>query len=144
VRPPRPPQREIKTLSKDEIGGVLKAARHTDLHLPILVGVTTGIRRSELLGLRWSDVDLEAGYLTINQALERIKGQAKFKSPKTKTSRRTITLPAACVAALREHKARLAEHRLAIGLGCDPEGLVFARPDGSPLGIPYRRPSASS
>jgi integrase len=133
VRPPRPPRREIKILSKEEIGIVLGAAGQSDLHLPILVSLTTGIRRGELLGLRWSDVDLDAGHLTVNQALERIKGKVSFKAPKTMTSRRMITLPAACVAALREHKARQSEHRLAMGLGRDPEGLIFVRPDSTPL-----------
>jgi integrase len=70
--------------------------------------------------------------LTVNQALERVRGKTTFKAPKTRTSRRTITLPAACVGALREHRARQAEHRLAIGLGRDQEGLVFARADGTP------------
>jgi integrase len=133
VRPPRPPHREIKILTKEEIGIVLGAARATELHLPVLVSLTTGIRRGELLALRWSDVDLDAGTLSINQAQERIKGKVMYKSPKTRTSRRTITLPAACVAALREHKARQAEQRLALGLGCDPEALVFIRPDGGPM-----------
>jgi integrase len=133
VRPPRPPQREVKILSKDEIGVILEAARGTELHLLVLVSVTTGIRRGELLALRWSDIDLDAGVLTVNQALERTNGKSTFKSPKTRTSRRTITLPAACVAALREHKTRQSERRLGLGLGRDPEGLVFARPDGVPL-----------
>jgi integrase len=132
VRPPRPPQREIRILSKNEIGVVLDAARGSELHLPILVSLATGVRRSELLGLRWSDIDLDAARLTVNQALERVRGKTTFKAPKTRTSRRTITLPAACVCALREHRVRQAEHRLAMGVGRDPDGLVFARPDGMP------------
>jgi integrase len=84
------------------------------------------------LALRWSDVDLDAGTLSVNQAQERIKGKVMYKSPKTRTSRRTITLPAACVALLREHKTRQAEQRLALGLKRDPEALVFIGPDGGP------------
>jgi len=52
------------------------------------------VRRGELLGLRWSDIDLKAARLTVNQSLERLKGKTTFKSPKTSGSRRTITLPA--------------------------------------------------
>ena len=73
---------------------MLKAAEGTPLYLPVLVAVTTGLRRGELLGLRWSALDLKAGTLTVNQSLERIKGKITFKAPKTKTSRRSITLPA--------------------------------------------------
>jgi integrase len=131
VQPPRPEEREIKILSKGEIGTILRAARGTPLYAPITVAVTTGLRRGELLGLRWSDIDLDAGLLTVNRALEQIGGTITFKAPKTKRSRRTITLPSITVEVLREHKAAQAQERLRMGLG-RPE-LVFARPDGSPL-----------
>jgi integrase len=133
VKPPRPPQREIKILSKDEISAVLEAAKaKPPLYLPTLVAVTTGLRRGELLGLRWSDVDLKAGTLTVNQSLERIEGRVNFKAPKTKTSRRSITLPAITLQALQEHRANQAEERMKLGLGRDPRGLVFIRVDGEP------------
>jgi integrase len=133
VNSPRPPQREIKILSKDEIGTVLKAAERTWLYLPVLVAVTTGLRRGELLGLRWSDLDLNAGRLTVNQSMERIKGNITFKAPKTKMSRRSITLPAAVVRALQEYRATQAEEWLKLGIGRDPRGLVFTRADGEPM-----------
>jgi integrase len=133
VKPSRPPSREIKILSKDEIVGLLDAASDGELHLPVLLAATTGMRRGELLGLRWSDVDLKAGSLTVNQALERIKGIVSFKAPKTKTSRRTITLPTVTVEALQKHFKAQAEDRLKLGLGRDPRGLVLTRADGQPL-----------
>ncbi len=83
VKPPRPPRREIAILSKAEVGELLKAAEATPLYLPILIGVTTGMRRGEILGLRWSDIDLKAGRLTVNQSLERLGGKTTFKAPKT-------------------------------------------------------------
>ncbi len=133
VKPPRPPSREIKILDKGEITAMIAAAKGAGLYFPVLVAVTTGVRRGELLALRWSDIDLKAGSLTVNQSLERIKGRFEFKSPKTKTSRRTITLPAITVEALRErYKAQL-EERLKLGLGRDPRALVFTRADGQPV-----------
>jgi integrase len=131
VKPPRPARREIAILSKPEIAMVLRAAEPTWLYLPVLVSVTTGMRRGELLGLRWSDLDLNSARLTVNQSLERVKGKTIFKSPKTTTSRRTVTLPALTVEALKEHRAAQAAERLQLGLG-KPE-LVFSRSDGSPL-----------
>jgi integrase len=133
VKPPRPPAREIKILSREEIGTLLKAARGTDLYVPVLVGVTTGLRRGELLGLRWSDIDLSTGRLTVSQSIERVKGVIAFKAPKTRTSRRTVTLPALTVAALEQHWKAQAQERLKLGLGRDPHGLVFTRPDGEPM-----------
>jgi integrase len=133
VKPPKPDRREIKILAKDEIGTLLKAASNTWLYLPVLVAVTTGLRRGELLGLGSSDLDLKAGTLTVNQSMERIKGQIAFKAPKTKTSRRSITLPAVTIQALHEHHLDQAEARLKLGLGRDPRGLVFTRADGQQL-----------
>ena len=133
VKPPRPPSREIKILDKNEMTTLINAAKGTGLYVPVLVAVTTGMRRGELLALRWSDINPRAASLTVNQSLERIKGRFEFKSPKTKTSRRTITLPAITVEALRRHYKAQLEERLKLGLGRDPRGLVFARPDGQPM-----------
>jgi integrase len=73
--------------------------------------------------------------LTVNQSLERIKGEFRFKPPKTSTSRRTISLPARTTDALRAHHKAQLEERLKLGLGRDPQGVVFARPDGQPLDL---------
>jgi integrase len=133
VKPPRPPSREIKILDKNEIVTLIGAAKGTSLYVPILVAVTTGMRRGELLALRWSDIDLKASILTVSQALERIKGKFEFKPPKTRTSRRTITLSAITTEALRKHHTAQLEDRLKLGLGRDPRGLVFTRADGEPM-----------
>jgi integrase len=133
VKPPTPERREIKILSKEEIGVLLNAAKESPLYLPVLVAISTGLRRGELLGLRWSDLDLTAGTLTINQSLERVAGKVAFKAPKTKTSRRTITLPAGAIEALQKYQRARLEGRMKLGLGRDPRALVFARTDGAPL-----------
>jgi integrase len=135
VRPPHPPSPEIKILDRNEITVLIRAAKATDLYVPVLVAVTTGIRRGELLALRWSDIDLKATTLTVNQSLERINGEFRFKSPKTSTSRRTISLPMRAVDALREHHRAQLEERFQLGLGRDPHGLVFARPGGQPTDL---------
>ena len=122
VKPPRPPRREIAILSKPEVASLLREAG--PLYLPVLVAVTTGMRRGEILGLRWSDIDLAKAKLTVNQSLERLGGRTVFKSPKTTGSRRTITLPALTVEALSTHRAKQAR----IG----GEELVFSHGDGSP------------
>jgi integrase len=132
VKPPRPPSREIKILDKTEIKTVIEAAKLVGLYAPVLVAVTTGVRRGELLALRWSDIDLKGSALTVNQSLERIRGKIVFKAPKTKKSRRTISLPSETVKALREHYKAQLEQRLKLGLGRDPHGLVFASADGQP------------
>jgi len=132
MKPPRPPGREIKILTKAEIVTLLRAARSTPLYVPVLVAVTTGVRRGELFGLRWSDIDLAKVRLTVNQSLERVNKKTVFKPPKTKTSRRVITLAAQTVEGLKQHRTAQAAERLRLGLG-RPD-LVFTRADGKPSG----------
>jgi integrase len=77
--------------------------------------LSTGCRRGELAALRWEDVDLERGELTVARSLETTKGTLTFREPKTKRSRRKVTLPAFAVEALLRHKAAQAEERLSLG-----------------------------
>jgi integrase len=135
VRPPRPPGQEIKILTKPEIARVLRACEGRGLYLPVLVAVTTGVRRGELFGLRWSDLDLAKAKLSVNRSLEWRDSKAAFKAPKTKGSRRTITLPTFTAQALKAHKTEQATERLRLGLG-KPD-LVFTRADGEPVSLDY-------
>ena len=91
--------------------------------------IYTGVRRSEALGLRWSDVDLDHARLTISQALEEVGTMITIKPPKTSAGVRTISLPVVAVEALREHKRQVLEQRLALGQGkLPPDALVFGDP----------------
>ena len=100
----------------------------------IFLALATGLRRGEILGLRWSDVDLARRTLTVAQSLEQTAtGGLRFKAPKTKRSRRTIALSPAVVEELQAHRAKRAADRLALGLGRDAAGLVFTRVDGDPI-----------
>lgn len=98
-----------------------------------LMGLTTGMRRGELLALRWRDVDLDGASLRVEQSLEQTKSGLRFKEPKTKHGRRTIGLAASVVAELRSHRKLQQEQRLRLGMGKTPDdGLVLARWDGTP------------
>jgi integrase len=131
VKPPRSPRKEIAILTKPEVAALLRTAEQSPLYLLVLVAITTGMRRGELLALRWSDLDLKVARLTVNQSLEQVGGKTTFKSPKTATGRRTITLPAIAVEALAAHRKVQAAERLRLGLG--KADLVFTREDGEHL-----------
>jgi len=90
-------------------------------------------RQGELLRLRWVDVDLDAGELHVRQAARRVGGVLRFDPPKTRRSRRTVPLPASCLDALREHKVRQAQERLAAGPSWVASGLVFTTGRGTPI-----------
>ncbi len=133
VEPPRPDHAEIEILMDDELHTVLKTARSTRSYPPILLAATTGMRRGEVLGLRWRDVNLDTAELTVNNTLEETKAGLRLKEPKSKRSRRNITLPALMVDALRAHKVAQAQERFMLGLGWDDDGYVFATLEGGPM-----------
>ena len=83
--------------------------------------------------MRWSDVDLDAGRLSVRQTLAYVGTKATFSEPKTDSSRRLIELAPPTAEALRGHRSRQAEERLAIGPGYSTLDLVFAHVDGRPL-----------
>jgi integrase len=94
----------------------------------------TGMRRGEVCGLRWSDVDLDRGRVEVRQQLLALDGKLYFaERTKTDHGRRRVDLDAATVAVLRTVKVRQAEQRLALGGGYRDNDLVFAQPDGSLL-----------
>jgi integrase len=97
------------------------------------VALTTGMRRGELLGLRWTDVDLDAGRLLVARSLVKAGNEVQISDPKTEKSTRTIALDPRTVQVLRDHHKRQAEERLAWGPAYRSEDLVFAREKGDPF-----------
>jgi integrase len=124
---------EIEILTAQLVQAALQTLRGRSLYPIAVLALATGLRRGELLAVRWRDIDLDGATLRVEQALEQTKrGGLVFKSPKTKYGRRTVTLPPSAVAELRAHRKAQAERRLALGLGKAPEdSLVFASWDGS-------------
>jgi integrase len=100
---------------------------------------TTGMRRGEALGVRWSDVDLDAGRLRVVQTITQVRSKVSVGEPKTSSGRRSIALDDGSVAVLRSHRKLMLEERLLVGPDFSDSGLVFHYPDGSCL-----RPDAVS
>jgi integrase len=134
VDAPRVRTKEMEVLTPGEMQTVLETLRGKDLHPIAAVALATGLRRGELLALRWADVNLEAGHLQVERALEETpRGGLAFKAPKTRHGRRQVTLPPSTVALLRDHHRTQLEQRLLFGRGKEPaDALVFGNFDGSP------------
>jgi integrase len=127
----------MRTLDVAGVATLLKAANGTDFRDPIAVLIGTGLRRAELLGLRWPDVDFVSGRLTERRSIEIVGRDRREKPPKTRHSARTLALPAFVIEALQRRKATQLE-RLTTMLQDELQahrqqenGYVFDRADGS-------------
>lgn len=130
VQPPTPERKEMQALDERQTVWLFEAARGTRLYVPILFDATTGVRRGELLAVKWLDLNLDSATLSLRRSLEQTRTGLRFKETKNKKGR-IISLPAMLVKALREHRAEQNEFKKLFGDDYKDQGLVFARPDGA-------------
>jgi len=132
VKAPRPSEFEVKAMNPEQVRLLLEVAKGTRLEVPVALAAVTGLRRGELLALRWANVDLERGSLFVAEALEQTRTSGvRFKAPKSKSSRRFIPLALESVEILRAHREAQngAKKRAPF---CVDNDLVFCNPDGQP------------
>ncbi len=131
VEPPKVPSRELRVLTEEELRTVLRAAEGTRLYVPILLAALCGLRRGEVLALRWGDVDLERGVLYVRRSLEETRWGLAFKEPKTGRSR-AVAMPPQVAEALRRHRKAQLEERLQQGPAWQDYDLVCPAANGAP------------
>ena len=133
VRPPKPDPIEVEILTASQIAEVLAALEEHPLYPMVSLALGTGLRRGELCGLAWRALDLDNAEVRVERSLEETAGGLRFKPPKTRHGRRSVSLPAPVVDVLRTHRRQQLTLRLSLGLGRPgPDDLVFTLPDGSP------------
>ena len=130
---PRPRKTEMVAFDREQARRFLEAARGDRLEALYVLAVTSGLRRGELLGLKWSDPNLKEGTLTVKRSLRMDKSGPRFTEGKRDRSRRCVELGASTVAALKVHRMRQNEERLKYAGLWDAHGLVFTREDGHPI-----------
>jgi len=133
VKVPVPRYKVNRGLTTPQARAVLNAAATHRLRALYVLALYLGLRRGELLGLRWEDVDLDGEKLEVVQTLQRVGGKLQLVPPKTEDSARTLPLPSPCVEALREHRKRQFSERSDAWPDWEDCGLVFPSRRGTPM-----------
>ncbi len=134
VDPPRPSRKQMNILSTEEIGRFLDTARETDYYVFFSTLLCTGLRRGELLALRWRNLDLNEAMLYVTEtAFKLANGNYVIKEPKTPHSRRAVSLPPSLVVLLKEYRSDQKLLRIQLGLTMKEDDFVSIRPDGKPV-----------
>lgn len=126
-------RKELRTWNAEELRTFLESTRGDRLYPAFLLAASTGLRRGEVLGLRWRDLDLDNATASVVQTVISVDYKVQKSDPKTAGSGRLVNLDNSTVSALRRHRSHQATERLARGSVYADQDLVFAMDDGSPL-----------
>lgn len=131
---PRPKLTDVQTWNENEVAHFLEFSKDSPYYPLFYAALFTGMRRSELLALRWCDVDFIYSQISVNRSLHHLRdGRYVFSQPKSVKSRRTISLPPSAVLLLEEHKEKREIERAILGIPLQDEDLVFSTLEGKPL-----------
>jgi len=133
VDPPRVPHKEIEPFTPSQVRVLLEATKGNRLEALYSVALAVGLRQGEALGLRWEDVDFEAGLIHARFELQRLEGKFQLVELKSRRSHRTLAMPPYIAEKLLEHGARQREEHLLLGPEWHDSDLVFTSHTGRPL-----------
>ncbi|MET9698453.1 tyrosine-type recombinase/integrase [Streptomyces sp. NPDC006529] len=133
VEPPTVDARDIAPWSLQETLDFLAAGRKDPLFAAFVLAIALGLRRGEIVGLRWENVDLDKREIRIRTQRQRVGGEAYEDDPKGKRRRQTLPLPGICVAPLRWQRMKQAEMRAKAGAKWEETGYVFTTRTGRPI-----------
>jgi integrase len=129
VRPPKAAPAKMRVYDVAQTVELIDAIRRSRLFVAVLLGVCCGLRRGEVAALRWGQVNLNSGSLSVVQSAEQTKTTVRYKEPKTGCAR-TVALSAMLVEELRQYRLRQSEELLRLGIRVTDETFVVAREDG--------------
>jgi integrase len=133
VKLPQDNGKEHRFLDTDQVRTLLKVARESNYFAAYYLALNTGLRRGELLALRWQEIDMVESTVKVSRGLVRTKGGLIFQEPKTKFSKRVIGISPEVVSVLKAHKKEQNEHRLSLGEIYQDQDLIFCNELGLPL-----------
>jgi len=134
VSAPRPVRRDIPAIGQEDITKLLSAIKESSYHLFYYTLLLTGLRRGELLALRWKDLDIDSACIYVVHSLHRLDdGSIIIKGPKTSRSRRPVDLPSSLAMLLSHHRVQVEAERIVMGKSLTEDDFVFSHADGTPF-----------
>jgi integrase len=133
AQPPRPKRREPRVVDAELARRILAAAEGTTLEVPTAIALATGMRRGEILGLRWSDLDRDLTVAHVRRTLQTTNAGPVLEEPKTRRSRRAVALPSFLRPYLLRQRADQESRRKRLGADWQEDDAVVDSGDGSPL-----------
>lgn len=130
VELPKTKKYQAQVYDADEVQILLENVVDTDMEVPIALLVGLGLRRGEVLALKWQDVDFERGKVHIRRNMVRVGAEIIFKDPKTETSNREIEMPATLLKLLQRERKRYVANKLKIGSQFEDNDLIVCWDDG--------------
>ncbi|OFW72092.1 MAG: hypothetical protein A2Y55_12560 [Actinobacteria bacterium RBG_16_68_12] len=133
AQPPRPRRAELIAVDARLCERLLQATRGTRLECPVAIAIATGMRRGEILALRWSDLDEDRGIAQVRRSIQPTRSGLVYEDPKTRRSRRAVVLPGFLRPYLDRQREDQTRRRSEAGATWAENDLVIDRGDGSPL-----------
>lgn len=130
VELPKTKKYQAEVYTPEEVQVLLSSVIDTDMEVAIALLVGLGLRRGEVLALRWQDVDFEKGRVCIRRNMVKVEGEIIFKDPKTETSNREIELPSTLQKLLQSERKRYIANKLRLGANFKDNDLVVCWDDG--------------
>jgi integrase len=137
VDKPKKAKVDFTVLGDIETNMLLKRLEHMTLYIPVLIAVTTGMRRGEICGLKWENIDLDNGIIYVKEQLQKIENKLELVKVKTDGSKRKIIMLDYTIPILKEHKKKYLTLKLRLGEAFKDEGFVVFQADGSPYEPEY-------
>ncbi|MCH5586283.1 site-specific integrase [Shimazuella sp. AN120528] len=135
LKPPRVENNDVEVWTMTEITQFLSLTKNRKFYIAYALAIFTGMRKGEILGLRWRDCDLDKGQIRIRQTLYKVKGALTFQEPKTRKSKRSISISETVISILKKHRAAQNELKLKLGNAYRDHDLVVANYNGNPVDL---------